>query len=363
MVFRGKITPETRAYARLLLTELKWSQRKVASRLSVSKSFVQRLAKCKLNPRTGPFRKKKGGRPSKLTIRDKRHIVKSLLHLRHSEGCFTSDRVMEEAGIRKTRVSARTVRRYLNDEGYNLLNARQKGILSSDDLLERVRYARKTRRVHNYSPAFWTENIAFYLDGVNFVHKTKPSDQARAPRKKVWRKKSEGLKPGCVAKGKKEGTGGNVVHMMVAVSYGKGVIICEQYEKLNGDYFADFIKRNFVTMFGDADKGHTEYFVQDGDPSQNSRVAKEALGRVKAKLFPIPPRSPDLNPIENVFHLVNKQLKKDARTIERETREEFSQRIRRTLYSVPVEVIDKTISSMDKRLGLIIELKGGRLKY
>ncbi len=29
--------------------------------------------------------------------------------------------------------------------------------------------------------------------------------------------------------------------------------------------------------------------------------------------FSIPPRSPDLNPIENIFHLVGKKRKKDGR--------------------------------------------------
>ena len=44
-------------------------------------------------------------------------------------------------------------------------------------------------------------------------------------------KKSEGLKQGCLAKGSKAGTGGKVAKMMVAITHGKGVLICERYEK------------------------------------------------------------------------------------------------------------------------------------
>lgn len=268
---------------------------------------------------------------------------------------------MEEAGISTAQVSARTVRRFLNKKGYFLLNTLQKGILTEDDLRKRVAYARRVHREH--LPTLWTEKIGFYLDGVSFVFKTKPTDQARAPKKRVWRKKCEGLKQGCVAKGRKEGSGANVVHMMVAVTYGKGVIICEEYEKMNGEYFAGFVRRNFMKMFGDADKDNAEYFVQDGDPSQNSCVANKALERAKAKLFPIPARSPDLNPIENVFHLTNKELRRTAKYIDTETRREFVQRIRRAIYSVPIATIDKTISSMHKRLHLIIKGRGQRLKY
>ena len=36
---------------------------------------------------------------------------------------------------------------------------------------------------------------------------------------------------GCTAKGKKEGSGGKMVKLIVAISYNKGVIDCEQYEK------------------------------------------------------------------------------------------------------------------------------------
>ena len=139
------------------------------------------------------------------------------------------------------------------------------------------------------------------MDGVNFVFKTRPKDQAYAPRKRVWRKRSEGLQHGCVAKGRKEGTGANVVRMMVAVAYEKGVIICEEYDKMNGVYFSDFIRRNFIQMYGDADKDHVDYFVQDGDPSQNSQLAIDALKRVKAKVFKIPQNSIQFNFIINIM--------------------------------------------------------------
>lgn len=365
MAVKGRICPETRAYARLLTSKLHWSTRRAAKECLISKSSVHRISKSTLRPRCHRSKyvrtEECRGRPTKLTTRDQRHLVNALLHLRKTEGNFTANRIMEEAGISTAQVSARTVRRYLNKEGYFLLNTLQKGILTDDDLRKRVAYARRVRSEH--SPTLWTDKIGFYLDGVSFVFKTKPKDQARAPKKRVWRKKCEGLKQGCVAKGRKEGTGANVVHMMVAVSYGKGVIICEEYEKMNGKYFAGFITRNFMNMFGDADKDNTDYFLQDGDPSQNSLVAKKALQRAKAKLFPIPARSPDLNPIENVFHLTNNELKRTAMYVDRETRQEFVQRIRRAIYSVPVATIDKTISSMHKRLDLIITGRGQRLKY
>ena len=81
---------------------------------------------------------------------------------------------------------------------------------------------------------FWTKEIAFYLDGVSFVHKYNPADQARAPKGRIWRKDDEGLAFGCTAKGSHCGTGGRVAKFMVAITYREGVILCEQYDNLKG---------------------------------------------------------------------------------------------------------------------------------
>ena len=360
MVFTGLISPEKKAYARLLLEERGWCIRKVARKLRISKSCVHRLKHRDISETRQPL-KKRGGRPCKLSERDKRHILRCVEDLRQSDGYFTIQELMDAAEISKEYVSSWTVRRFLKTHKIEYLNARQKGVLNEDDKRKRVRYCKQVRKDHPRN--IWTEGIAFYLDGVNFVHKTRPKDQTCAPRKKVWRKRKDGLKSGCVAKGRKEGTGVNVVRFMVAIAYTNGTIICEEYEKLNGAYFADFVKRNFVDMFGAADKDHVKYFPQDGDRSQNSKVAQEAMKRVKAEVFHIPAKSPDLNPIENIFHLTNRELRKNSKRIKTESRDEFVMRIRRALHSVPVAIIDKTIESMDKRIGMIIQARGERIKY
>ena len=105
---------------------------------------------------------------------------------------------MQKAGVDIARVSTKTVQRFLHREGYQYLHARQKGLLTETDLVKRLKFARKMKRDH--STNFWTENISFYLDGVSFVHKYNPADQARAPSGRIWRKQQEGLAFGCTAK-------------------------------------------------------------------------------------------------------------------------------------------------------------------
>ena len=46
----------------------------------------------------------------------------------------------------------------------------------------------------------------------------------------------------------------------------------------------------------------------NNNPSQRSKTAWKAMNKVGATLFTIPPRSPDLNPIDILFHGVKNQL-------------------------------------------------------
>ena len=89
-----------------------------------------------------------------------------------------------------------------------------------------------------------------------------------------------------------------------------------------------------------------------------------AIDKVNALVFKIPPRSPDLNPIENLFHTLTVRLNNDAfqRNITKETFKELS-RVKETILSVSSEEIDKIIDSMDKRITAILKGKGQRTKY
>lgn len=362
MVFKGKIDCDTRARVFYLRHVQGLSVRKVAEICGVSRGSVLRIAQESRESRRSRKTLKKG-RPRKLTDRQRRLIIRSVSTLRNEEGNFSAKRIMEKSGIDNGEVSVRTVTRLLNENGFFYLQARKKGLLMRDDLKKRLSFAKLCKK--NYPANFWTENLSFFLDGTGFAHKTNPFDQARAPKGRTWRKLSEGLTLGCTSKGRKEGTGGKVLKLMVAISYGKGVIICEPYEKLCGAFFSNFIDRNFNTMFEIADKGINRYWVQDGDPSQNSALAKSAMSRAQANLLKLPARSADLHPIENLFHIVSNKLKKQALTqkITKESYEQFKQRVVNTMYLMPKETINNLIGSMNARLNDVIKNKGGRTKY
>ena len=189
----------------------------------------------------------KGGRPKKLNKRDDRKIVSTLLKLRESFGTFCSTDVQREAGIKEGNVSNRTVRRSLRKKGYRFTQCRKKGLLYKDDLVTRLKFAKRCKRLPQ---KFWEEGVSFYLDGTSWVYKTNPCEQSKTSRTRMWRKPGEHLDRQCTAKGKKEGTGGKTAKFMVAIAHGRGVIKCHPYTgNVCGELCAEFIKNHFTDMF------------------------------------------------------------------------------------------------------------------
>ena len=97
------------------------------------------------------------------------------------------------------------------------------------------------------NPNFWENEVAFYLDGVSFVYKHNPLNSTISPKSRVWRKRSEGLQ--LTSKRSKEVAGGKRLHILVAIAYGKGVVLKLPYRKMDGNFFAEFIRQHFNICF------------------------------------------------------------------------------------------------------------------
>ena len=83
---------------------------------------------------------------------------------------------------------------------------------------------------------------------------------------------------------------------------------------------------DFASMFKKYPKPKGKLFLQDGNPSQNSCKVRSGWDKRRAQKFLILARSPDLNPIEDIFHIVKNKLCQDflEMKIEREDFGEFS---------------------------------------
>ena len=192
-------------------------------------------------------RKQNQGRPTKLSDRQKRNILRQAKELQEEVGNFSAKGVMVRAGIPPSIITA-TVCRVMRKAGLKWSHAQNKLVLTKSDLKLRLKFARKVR--WKLPKDFWTGGVGFYLDGASFTRKMNLFDQARSPGAMVWRKPGQGLYFGFTAKGSHEGTGRSVATFMVDIAYGKGVIAAEQYfRRINAGTFSSFVYEHFPSMF------------------------------------------------------------------------------------------------------------------
>ena len=83
----------------------------------------------------------------------------------------------------------------------------------------------------------------------------------------------------------------------MAIAHGKGIVKCHHYNgSINEETFADFVKELFLEIFKTEDNTKGRLFLQDEDPSQNSRMAQDMMNAIQCRRFKIPARSPGLKP-------------------------------------------------------------------
>ena len=116
---------------------------------------------------------------------------------------------------------------------------------------------------------------------------------------------------------KQEPARGRRVYVLVGVKFGVGVTLVKTYKHMTREYFAEFVKNDLGQALkrgkvSDRKARDMKYFVMGNDPCQKSTAAKSEIQEIAVNVVEIPPRSSDLNPIENVFHKVRRQLRKQA---------------------------------------------------
>ena len=242
MVFRGKISSKTRAYAYYLRAKGFLSYREISKKCNVSASSAVRI--CKEAVEKKDQRKRTGQLPI-MSRREKKRFIRTFKKLRDENPNVTVRDVANKC--RAVNVSYRTLVRVLNQHGYRYLRPRQKGLLSVKDRRRRACFARNA--LEKYDRQFWTDDVLLYLDGVSFIHKQNPYKDALTPRGKIWRRASEGLQ--YTTKGSKNLPEVRRLHLLVGVGYKTRVLIAEEYKKFNAEWFARFVHKTLHSTLSD----------------------------------------------------------------------------------------------------------------
>lgn len=90
-----------------------------------------------------------------------------------------------------------------------------------------------------------------------------------------------------------------------------------------------------------------------------------SVKRMNAKITSIPARSPDLNPIDNLFAHTKRELKQQdlKKKIQFQTFDNFTERVKSTALKADKTLINNLIEKMPKPLNAVMKAKGLGVNY
>ena len=101
-------------------------------------------------------------------------------------------------------------------------------------------------------------------------------------------------------------------------------------------------------------------FMQDNDPKHTSLHGRDFLDRNSVNWWKTPAKSPDMNPIENLWHELKEYI---CREVKPRTKDELVDGISKFWETVTVEKCNRYINHLKKVIPRVIELNGEPTGY
>jgi transposase len=117
----------------------------------------------------------------------------------------------------------------------------------------------------------------------------------------------------------------------------------------------------YLLPFIDLKYGRDCIFQQDGASIHTSAETKEFLRDENLQVMQWPSKSPDLNPIENLWGVLARAVYAEGRQFL--TKADLISTIKQSWAEISQNLIDNLLGSMQKRCVQTLELKGAKTKY
>lgn len=223
---------------------------------------------------------------------------------------------------------------------------KKKTFISERNRLKRLDFA---KAYVSKPPEFWKNVI--------FSDESKFNIFGSDGKKTVWRKPNTSLQIKNLKPTVKHGGG----HIMIwgCMSFnGVGEMAFIQ-GNMNAIQYISILRDNLFNSAVKLGIADSYYFQQDNDPKHTAYITRLWLLYNVKKRLQTPPQSPDLNPIENLWHILDMQVRK--RKISNKA--DLKQALREEWLKISSETCHKWIESMPRRLQAVIEAKGMHTKY
>jgi transposase len=314
------------------------SNRWIAEKLSRCHTTIGRFLQ--KYDETGMISRVEGsGRKRKTTVRDDRLIVRSVKKKRTT----SADDIKKELNLT---LCEQTIRNRIHECGFSSCFTLKKNFVNERNRKLRLKWAKNyvSWTIDQWNNVLWSDESPFLL--------------RYAGRIRVWRQRNERYKEFCLKGTVKHDIKINVWGCFTSSGVGdlkliEGNMEQNQYKQILLHHMIPSISR----LFPDPSNC---IFQQDNDPKHTAKVVQNWIKNVrKIQVLPWPSQSPDLNPIENLWAILDKNLKNRQCRNE----EELFQCLQHAWNALSPDMLSNLVSSMPQRCREIINNKGYPIKY
>ena len=128
---------------------------------------------------------------------------------------------------------------------------------------------------------------------------------------------------------------------------------------MNASHYCRILNANLTASATALDLGPDFVFQQDNDPKHTAIITKKFFAENNITVLDWPSQSPDLNPIEHLWAILEKQL--GERRFK--TKDQLKEALRMAWSNIEVQQLRSLVESMPRRLAAIIKARGGPTKY
>jgi hypothetical protein len=256
------------------------------------------------------YKYEKCGRKAwKVSKEVEKFLVKKLEALRRTSICTATSLQRELMRERNVQLACSTIRKVLISNGYRWLPRAQKPKYSKEDMAARLAFA---EQVTAMSVAQLSRHLTMCMDGV--VLTVPPADPVqrenycRVGETHMWRKADEAAQPHLAGGDayNKQMRSDRALPMWGGIGPGGfGLVMFHAYKKVNQDEWAEAVDSGSLTRACKAarpDRAQGPWrILADNESFLTAPASRAAHRRARVDLWQIPPRSPDLNPVEKYW--------------------------------------------------------------
>lgn len=174
------------------------------------------------------------------------------------------------------------------------------------------------------------------------------------------RRVGEEFNPECLVPTVKHGGGSIMIWgCMAADGVGK-MFVCDgrMDSRKYINVMENMLVPSFRHIFGETNMRNV-LFQQDNAPCHKSALSMRWFVENNIDLFPWPAQSPDLNPIEHLWGILKRNIRKYPTT----SKDMLKTVLKQEWEKITSEKCRKLVRSMPKRIAAVIKAKGGNTKY